>query len=92
MRNGQKIKEGKYPYLKPFNKEFKTKWVSKTSEFYNILNKFEAEQTESGYKISFKGKNKENLLLFIESKDEQFCLKGNFPYYFLKSFLNFFQK
>lgn len=93
MRNGQKIKEGKYPYLKPFNKEFKTKWIPKTPEFYNTLNTLGAEQVEFGYKISFRGKDKEVLSLFIESKDQNYCLGGKFPYYFLKTFLkSFFTK
>lgn len=88
MRNGQETEEGKYPYLKPFDKEFKTKWCPETAELHNNLTAFGAEGIEGGYKLSFKGKNKETLPLFVEVKDNQFRLSGKFPYYFLKSFIN----
>lgn len=92
MRNGELIKEGKYPYLKPFDKEFKTKWIPENSKLHDNLNTFGAEEIEFGYQINFKGKNKEVLSLYIEVKDNQFRLLGKFPYYFLKSFSNLLTK
>lgn len=92
MRNGQKTEEGKYPYLKPFDKEFKTKWFPETPELYDALNALGAEQVEFGYKISFRGKDKEVLPLFVEIKDQQYRLEGKFPYYFLKTFSNLLHK
>lgn len=92
MRNGQETEEGKYPYLKSFDKEFKTKWMPVTSVLQDALKALGAESVEFGYKISFKGKDKEPLTLFIEIKDQQYRLEGKFPYYFLKSFTNFFKK
>lgn len=92
MRNGQEAEEGKYPYLKPFDKEFKTKWIPEDSKLHDNLTALGAESIEGGYKLSFKGKDKEILPLFVEVKDNQFRLSGKFPYYFLKSFLTVITK
>lgn len=93
MRNGQKTEEGKYPYLKPFDKEFKTKWMPEDFKLHDNLAALGAESIEGGcYKLTFKGKNKEILFMFVEIKDNQFRLSGKFPYYLLKSFLNLLKK
>ncbi len=90
MQNGQEIEYITIPYLKPFNTEFRTKWVSFTDEMFNTLTKLGATKTETGYKLLFKGAT--SMRLDIKVSLNKCCLVGNFPYYFLKSFLTFISK
>lgn len=86
MKDGKPCnKPESFSILKPFPREFKTKWIPMYKFNLLMLTLFNAEQIEYGYKICF---GKSTLFIIFDDQDN-FQLCGNFPRYFFKGFLNF---
>lgn len=83
MRRGELCsKPTNFSSLKPFNKEFKTKWESVSNIHLSAIKALNGEEIEYGYSFSF---GKLRVYLIFDTQD-CYQISGTFPLYFLKSF------